>query len=61
MANVYGRMHNTIVISSIYAGVLWLLPGALGVSGARSAFGSQNGMGFVMEIVNQVFGISVGL
>nr|KAJ3421350.1 hypothetical protein HK105_003789 [Polyrhizophydium stewartii] len=51
-----------IAIAAVLAGILWLVPGAVGIRGAIAAFsGSSMGLSFGTEILLRTMSIAIGL
>ncbi|KAL2917561.1 hypothetical protein HK105_202846 [Polyrhizophydium stewartii] len=62
VANAWARLRDSIAIAAVLAGILWLVPGAVGIRGAIAAFsGSSMGLSFGTEILLRTMSIAIGL
>ena len=60
VANTFARRNDITAIPSIFAGILWLVPGTVGVKGALDAF-SGGGANFAMVIIARTISITIGM
>ncbi|KAJ3303376.1 hypothetical protein HDV03_003945 [Kappamyces sp. JEL0829] len=61
IANTISRHTDHPAICAIYAGVFWLLPGGLSVSGASSLISGIGGSDFGLQIMLRTLSLSIGL
>lgn len=60
VANTIARRNDITAIPSIFAGILWLVPGTVGVLGAFEAF-DGGGANFAMVIIARTISITIGM
>lgn len=61
VANFFARLHNQIAIASVFAGLVWLMPGGIGLRGAVAMISNDGGTDFGIQIILRTLSISVGL
>ncbi|KAJ3157518.1 hypothetical protein HDU86_003167 [Geranomyces michiganensis] len=64
VANLYARRNNEVAIGPILSGIVWLVPGGIGVRGAIAAVEgatSATGTAFGIDMITRAMSIAVGI
>jgi uncharacterized membrane protein YjjB (DUF3815 family) len=61
VSNLIARYKDQIAVSSLTAGIFWLVPGSIGVKGIATLLTKGEESDFVMQIILRIMSIAIGL